>query len=295
MLYNITMSFINLNYYAEGVQSQGSGWLDKSLPTILGILIGFGLNRLYDFIKEQKTIKKSGEEFLLELSLFKEPLSKQIQSLKDTIEDFEKPEFKSLKLVANIPIDQDRFKSIDRLAVYKHFIKLNSENKEEGRRQVNKLYGILKVSEMESERMKSYFDSFIALGSAEHKKFTSAINDMLRSYSKFIVNIEKEGKKPTEDKFINALQPLFKILEENQDKTLTQITEMFCTPMAHKLAEFRIDDRASEIGIHLKACFDFFREHKSIKESYKLKFKYLKDTFEKLELQTNEILALHKL
>ena len=289
------MSFIDVNYYAEGIQSQSSSWIDKSLPTILGILIGFGLNRFYDFIKERKAIKKSGDEFLLELGLFKEPLSKQIKSLKDIVEEFEKPDFKSLKLVASIPIDQDRFKTIDRLMVYKYFIKLNNKNKEEARRQVNKLYGILKVSEMESERMKSYFDSFIVLGSEEHKKFTNGINEMLRVYSKMIVDIEKQSGAPNDDIFISALQPLFKIVENNQDKNLIQITEMFCTPMAHTLAKFRIDDRANEIGKHLKTCFNCFREHKSIKDSYTLKFKYVKETFEKLELQMNEILALHKL
>ena len=289
------MSIVDINYYAEGVQSQSSNWLDKSLPAILGILIGFGLNRLYDYIKEQKLIKKSGDTFLLELNLFKEPLSKQIESLNSCIAELESPDFKPIKLTANIPIDQDRFKTIDRLMVYKYFVKLNSNNIEEARKEVNKLYGILKVTEMESERMKSYFENFITLGSAEHKKFNNSINELLRIFSKLRIDIEKRAENPDNDELIKELTPLFELVSSSSDKNLIQITEIFCKPLSHILARFRLDERIETMAINLKICYDCFKEHKSIKESYTSKFKNLKLSFEKRQDEMVQIINKYNL
>ena len=122
------MALFDFNFYAEHYGSGESSFIEKSFPTILGIFIGFGVNRLYEYLKEKSEIRKAGEEFVNELELYRETLQKQIETLAVAVDNLNKPENIPLSINSYIRSDEERINSINRLFVYKYFKKKLKNN-----------------------------------------------------------------------------------------------------------------------------------------------------------------------
>ncbi len=279
----------NFNYYYG--ESSGSGWLEKALPTLSGVIIGFALNRGYDYLRERAAIKTAGEEFINELELFKEPLSKQINSVADLINRLSDPVTKDADLVGSIPVDTDRITSINRLHVYKRFKNAIGTDSKEARRVVNKLYGTLKVCSMESERMKALFETFRKSRRAEVKRFNALLNDLLGNYSQLVMGLEKQGIALNDDKLYTALFPSFKVLsEKSAEMNVDELVVNVCEPMVYVTAEFRHDDRATVFSTNNRACFTTYREYMDIKREFIHEIKNIHSNLDKLNTQLISLL-----
>jgi hypothetical protein len=278
------MSLFDFNYYYG--ESSANSWLDKALPTLSGVVIGFILNRGYDHLKERAEIKKAGQEFINESELFKEPLAKQIKSLEELITKLNNPISTDANLVGNIPVDTDRITSINRLHVYKFFKRLTKGDAKEARRVVNKLYGTLKVCSMEAEKMKNLFENFTKNRRAEVKKFNASLNFLLGNFSNLITELEKQGNTPKDDKLHNTLLPIFTILyEQSANLNVDELVKQVSTPLAHITAEFRHDDRTIVFSTNNRDCFSYYREYLDIKREFLNEIENIKSTLSKLNEQ----------
>lgn len=278
------MGLFDFNYYYG--ESSSSGWLEKTLPTLMGVVIGFALNRGYDFLREKDAIKKAGEEFINELELFKEPLAKQITSLDDLIEKLNDPITKDANLVGSIPVDTDRITSINRLYVYKHFKKIVGNDAKEARRVVNKLYGTLKVCSMEFERIKVLFENFTKARRMEVKRFNASLNDLLGNFSDLVIQLEKQGMPLENDKLYSELLPYFNILsDKGAQMNIDEIVQHISTPIIHVTAKLRHDERSVIFSANNRACFTCYREYLDIKREFIYLTKSIHSNLTKLNTQ----------
>lgn len=286
------MAFIDFNFYDEN--SYSTSWADKSFPTIIGIMFGFLFNRGYEFWKEKKETRKSGEQFINELELFQEPLKKQIASLDELINELNNPASNSAILVRNIPIETQRFESIDRLKVYRYFETAIAKNKKEARKIVNKLYGTLKVCSDESDRLKILFDDFLRERRTYSRNFNDSINDLLGNFSDLIVGIEKKTDSKNDDKLYSSLLPIFEIIRsEASNLNLPQIIERVCTPLAQITAQHRHDERASPFSNNNRSCFRWYREYTATANTIAYDVKIIRSTLFDLEVQLEDILKTY--
>lgn len=280
------MGLIDVNYYSESSQFHSGNWFEKLAPTLIGIVIGFGLNKFYDWYKEKQAIQRAGEEFLNELELFIDPLLLQIDSIKSLVAQIETDFRNPAILKTSLPLDDDRFKSIDRLFVYKYFKKKNNGDVKGSRKIVNRLYRIIKISDQEAVRMESLLEKYTTRSNDEFKRFSDALNSILKAFSEIINEVEKEGKDPNKDEFIVQLNNLFEILKNNTDKGIKDLIPLVCEPMSIVTATFRLDDRQKNISEPLRVCFSCFREQQELNKEYVFKFRKILESFEK---QHNEL------
>lgn len=282
------MALFDFNFYAEHYGSGESSFIEKSFPTILGIFIGFGVNRLYEYLKEKSEIRKAGEEFVNELELYRETLQKQIETLAVAVDNLNKPENIPLSINSYIRSDEERINSINRLFVYKYFKKKLKNNIKESRRKVNKLYNVIKITEIEANNMKTYYDTYLSNAKIEYNKFLEAVNGMISGYSQILIDIEKDGGNPNNDPFVAEMNPIFSKLIENEDKNLYEINELICVPLANVTSKYRVDPRKNLITDHLKVCFRSAKESKALKVYFGFQLNQIKETFEKLIIDLNQ-------
>jgi len=279
------MGLIDFKYYSEAMGSDSANWVEKSLPTLVGVFIGFGLNRLYEFVKERNEIKKSGEELINEMELVRETVLKQAESIEITLNQLSSNDPSKLRLVNYIMADTERYKSINRLHVYRYFSKKLKPDSKTARRVVNKLYKSVLVAETESIRMSSYFDEFLSAGTNIHKEFNKALNLLASDFNEMIRAIEKDDRNPKQDEFIMAMFPIVDLIRKNQDKDYIQLIDIFCRPAAEKLNDFSIDDRTIILGRNLKICFQCFNDYNAANKKLIFLLQQLEITYKSLEIE----------
>ena len=282
------MALFDFNFYAEHYGNSESGIIEKSLPTIIGIFIGFGVNRVYDYFKEKSEIRKAGEEFVNEIELYKETIEKQIESLAQAVDNLKKQENIPLSINSYIRTDEERINIINRLFVYKYFKEKLKNNIKESRRKVNKLYNVIKISEIEANNLKSYYDSYLSNAKIEYNKFTEGINGMVNGFSNMLIEIESVGGDPNADQFVAELNTIFSKILQNQDKNLYELSDLICVPLANITSKYRIDPRKNLITDDLKVCFRASKESKALKVYFGFQLNQMKMTYEKLILELNQ-------
>jgi len=282
------MGFINFNYFSELAEPSADSWFDKSFPTLIGVIVGFGLNRLLEHFKERKSIKLAGEDFLNELNLLKEPLQKQIEAIKSVVDVLKRSNKTfSMNIAITLPLDHERFNAKERLFVYKYF--KNKYKKDASRKIVNQLYGIVKIVEAERNRIQDFFEKYIEGEKAEVKIFHAAISKMGRIFSSLLDEVEKGGGKIENDKFLfEVYQILIPVYQGNEQIGLPEAVETICKPIAEIISRNRFDDRHHKLTEQSQICFDCFHRHKSLNSTLEFQLTQINISLEGLLKQLNE-------
>lgn len=84
------------------------------ISTLTGLVLGFFLNRFYEWYTNRKKIKKSGKRWKIELKTLEEPIKQQIKSIEDFKLSVAKREWTYNSLEFMTTISNDRFSSLDK-------------------------------------------------------------------------------------------------------------------------------------------------------------------------------------
>lgn len=289
------MSLITFNFYSEGSSFPEVSLLEKSLPTIVGILIGFALNRIYEVFRERRLIKHSGEEFINEVQLYAEPFEKQINSLQTAIAQLGDENLRTFILEANIPLDTDRFIAINRLNIYKFFQKRFKKNSKESRKVVNKLFGILKLCTVETESMKSHFANYNEKRAEDMLRFNNALNGLLGAFGDMVLKMEKDQTDPKTDNFYLAIKPYFDSFDDVNLMTPYEIIPSFFEPLVYISAQYRLDERSDSFSEQLREGFAAVRDLRSLRANLIFQLEHIKNTLSKQKVEFDKILAMKEL
>jgi hypothetical protein len=289
------MSLFDFNFYSGGSQPHEVSLLEKTLPTLIGLLLGFGLNRGYEFLRERRSIKRAGEEFINELLLFVEPLEKQLASLENAVDQLKDPKIRTFILEANIPVDADRIKAIDRLHVYKFFLKRFKYNTKESRKVVNKLYGLHMVCSMETDGMKGLLMTFNKDRGEDVLRLNNSLNGLMGAFVSIVLKIEKEKIDPKTDEFYSALKPFFDNFEKVNQMTPYEIIPTFCEPLIQLCALHRFDERSEIFSTHLRESYASYKDYVADRDNFIFHLEHISKALTKRYEELKSILSKKEL
>lgn len=278
------MSFIDINHYYDSISSNGGGWIDKTVPTLVGVLIGFGLNRAYELYKDKKEITRSGEDFINELNLLTESLNNQLASLDKAIEQMVAKELTPPNVTINIAFVGERFNSIDRLRVFKHFHKAK---KQEGRTIDNHLYALIKRIEIDATRIEKYYDQYVNTSQEYFDLFHKAVNSMLREFSEEVAKTEKKGIELETDPLMADALPMLSKFSKSQKLNLVELTEQICYPLLEITGKHRMDERIKIISKQNAVCFDSYKGTLEAKNLFAVRLRQIKESIENVKQELN--------
>ena len=276
------MSFIDINHYYESATASSGGWMEKTIPTLVGVLIGFGLNKAHDYYKNKKDVTIAGEDFVNELNLLSEPLENQLSSLDKAIAQMESKDLVTPNVTINIAFVSQRFESIDRLKVSKYF---KQTKKEQGRKIVNHLTALVKRVEIDAERIEKYFNEYMAESQKQFDVFHQAANRMLREFSEEVAKVEKEGKTFDSDPLIKDALPFLSRFSRNENLNLVQLTEHVCYPILEVTGKHRTHERSKVLSRQNAFCFDAYKATLEAKSIFAERLKQIKTSIKEIQTQ----------
>jgi hypothetical protein len=228
-------------------------WLKYLLP-IFTLILGIILKELFEKRSNKKQIKKSGGRWIAELYSLEEPLKRQIQSLKEYLEEHKKEDFKIQNLERFSSVDGDVFNSLDKNELIK-FIELN--NKKVDFKEIvkisNRTNGYVTMLIHLSETLKEKFNRYRTESSKHTTSISLSLQLFTRALSDYEIQLEKElNFDPINDPRLKPFLELY----DSQIKPFLQegnfnpflLRKDFFQPMVAILAMLRQDTRTKELS-----------------------------------------------
>lgn len=271
----------------------------KYFISLISLLVGFFLNRFYEWWNNRRKITQSGKRWIIELSSLEESIQKQIESLK-TLDELLKDDANAVPNLTIYPIlEGEVFKSLskDDLVNYiqskntKPFFRSRKEKLDDFKATIkisNKVNGFI-------TRMKSYYEQI----EIRHKSFStekSALtNDLSKNLQKWIkafadygIQLEKDEDsnhlelpqyKPIADLFLTEIVPYREDGNFKHDK----LKNDFFIPVLQTVVLFRADPRIAEISSIATDCLNTIA-------AIDLELHYIDINLNKIILHFNELL-----
>jgi hypothetical protein len=182
----------------------------KYIISIISLLIGFFLNRVYDWWNSNRRMKRSGERWVVEMQSIKVPIDTQIDSLNDFKAKLDLKDFVALNMVTQTAINGDVFKSLDKNELIKYielnngkawykrpFIRSKNDKSVEFKKIVrisNRTHGYIAILSHQSNMINERYNAFLAGTSKHITEFTKNLQLFIAELRKFNLSIETEGK-----------------------------------------------------------------------------------------------------
>lgn len=231
----------------------------KYIFPIFTLLLGIGVNKLLDYLKDKKKIIKTGDRWKAELSSLELPIEKQIEYLKEFLEEHNKDKFDVPRLKVATPLECEIFNSLDKTEFVK-FIESNlkKDYKEailfSGR--VNAFVSILKSN---NENLRLKFNDYLNGTSTHTTKLSLGLQELLREFADYGVSLEKEVQgDPAQIPSYKAMLDLFQneIVPKMQtgDYDIYELEKKFFIPLFYILGQLRLDDRTKKMSDISSGC-----------------------------------------
>ncbi len=227
-------------------------WLKYLLP-IFTLLLGIGIKEILEKRSDKKRIIKAGERWIAELRSIEEPIEKQIQSLKDFLEEHEKDEFKIPRLQIYSSLNGEIFQSMDKYELIK-FIELNNSNKEfkEIVKISNRTNGYISILVHLHETLQEKFKKYLASTSTHTTSLSLSLQSFNSAFRNYGIELERELKsdpyidsryKPIADLYSTQIIPYL----QRGDFNPFVLERDFFIPLVEILAQLRLDVRTKEL------------------------------------------------
>lgn len=249
----------------------------KYFISLISLLIGFFLNRFYEWWNNKKKVARSGKRWIIELSSLEESIEKQIEALK-TLDELLKKDGNAVPNLAVYSIlEGEVFKSLSKDDLVNYIQSKNSkpfykapffQSKKE---KLDALKYIIKISNRVNgfiTRMKSYYEqiairhtSFSTEKSAHTTALSKNLQRWMKSFADYGVQLEKDETsnhlehpqyKPIADLFLSEIVPHIPDGNFNPDK----LKNDFFIPVVKILAAFRNDPRIANIAAIATDCLN---------------------------------------
>lgn len=248
----------------------------KYIISIISLLIGFFLNRVYDWWNSNRRMKRSGERWVVEMRSIKVPIGTQIDSLNDFKAKLELRDFVVLNMVTQTAINGDIFKSLDKNELIKYIelnngkawykrplIRSKNEKSVEFKKIVrisNRTHGYISILSHQSNMINERYNAFLAGTSKHITEFTKDLQLFIAEFRKFSLSIEMEGKNIAEEPISAPIVQLYmhyiapRIIDGKYNPFL--LRDDFFAPVVEHLTVHRSDSRTIPLVSAAICCLD---------------------------------------
>lgn len=236
----------------------------KYVFPVLTLLLGIGVNKLFDWLTSRKKVTKAGERWLAEIQCLEEPLRKQIAVLEEFLEEHKKEMVVIPNLQVFSSLSGDVLKTLDKGDLVTYIERHKSKDYRSAVLVSNKVHGFISVMTNNYETLKSKFQLYLDNASLHYSGLTQNLQLLLKAFSRYGVALELElGKEPFGD---NRYQPIFDLYQtqikpylDKGNIDIYKLDKDFLTPLARIVANLRRDSRIEEISDSTSRCFNSTR------------------------------------
>lgn len=225
---------------------------------ILTLILGFFLNRGYDYFSQKKKIKKDGQRWITELRCLEQPLQDQKQSIEDFLKEQAIDKFDTPELIIHDILDCEIFKSLDKTNLLKY---LDAKNKDFDKavELSNSVHGFISSLQYISKTIKSRFNENIENSSKHFDLFNEYLQQLMQNFAQYGVKIEQTtGKDPIQDLTYKQIWDLVEkfILPHSEDGNIEVFSfqNNFIVPLGDLISKNRLNDDLREMSVISSNC-----------------------------------------
>jgi hypothetical protein len=217
-----------------------SGFLAIFLP-IFYILLGIGINKLLDYLKDKKEIKQSGNRWIAELRCLEQPIKNQIKALENFRVEMRKDNTEYPQMPFYSILNCDVFKTLDKDSLLK-FIQHKYKDYNEAIFKSNSIHGFISV-------LAHLYDNLMKKANTFQQDYESLMNSLnenidiiLREFGNYGVALEKKlnGDPVNDYRYKPIAEILFKYIDERPDNIFT-IEKNYLLPLLACLSHLRLE------------------------------------------------------
>lgn len=285
----------------------------RYIISLVSLLVGFFLNKIFEWFGDRKKIRKSGERWIVELRSLEEPIEAQIQALEKFTKEVGKDgAVPNLNIFS--AINGDVFKSLDKNDLIKYIEQKNSKsififplfrNKQQKlddfKKTVkisNKTHGLIAGIIHNYEMVQDRFNSFLTGRSQHTTSLSKHLQAFMRTFAHYGVELEKlpgvdlktdPRYKPIADLFMKEIIPYL----EDGKFIPNRLRDNFFIPVIGILSTFRLDPLVNELGAAVSECLSDIggigMEEVYVNENVETLIERYKELLEDLKPLINEI------
>ncbi|MBI3139018.1 MAG: hypothetical protein HYZ15_10565 [Sphingobacteriales bacterium] len=268
----------------------------KYILPILTLLLGIGINKYLDYLKDRKQIKKTGERWKAELTSLEMPITKQIQYLEDFLAEHNKEVFGVPKLSIVTSLDCEVFSSLGKTDFIKFIQSSLSKDYKDSVIFSSKVSSFISIVKSNTENVRLKFNEYLDGTSSHTTKLSLGLQELLIEFADFGVKIEKEvngdpiqhpGYAGLLELFDNEIAPKL----QTGDYDIYELEKKFFLPLFNLLGHMRLDDRTKKMADIASGCMSSIKgikmEKKYLSENITTLISHYKDDVKDL----NEILT----
>jgi len=257
------------------LKSEKKDHLNYIFP-ILTLILGFFLNRGYDYFAEKRRTRKEGERWIAELRCLDKPLQEQKELLEAFLKEHSIDKFDKPELVIHQMLNCEIFKSLDKSYLLKYLV-TKEKDFPKAVNLSNNIHGFISSLNFFSNNIVQKFNEYLTKSSNHFSIFNEHLQQLTVNFSKYTVNLEKRtGLDPIHDVTYKKILELYQehIMPHSEDGNIEifDLQKKFIMPLAMIFSQNRLDDDLIEMSIVLSNCN---MEIKAIR----LEKRYLDDIF----------------
>ncbi|WP_143102029.1 hypothetical protein [Flavobacterium phragmitis] len=255
------------------------------ISTLTGLVVGFFLNRFYEWYTNRKKIKKNGKRWSIELKTLEEPIKQQIKSIEEFKLSIAKREWSYDSLELMTTISNDRFSSLDKNDLMDY---LDNKTKSPWHKQLfsseariqeqynkaakisNHIHGFIDVLNHNFQHLNNKWDEFQDGISATSKKLNQdldTLNIQINSLKYLIANdteklYSNEQYKPFFDLYFRFISHL----NQNPNYNIHRMRVDFLDPAMMELGKLTKDNRILQTASSISILYTDLRAVNSEKD-----------------------------
>jgi hypothetical protein len=256
------------------VKDIGKEDYSKYIISIISLLVGFFLNKMYEWWNDRKKIRKSGKRWINEIRSLEESINAQIEALELLDSNLKADSNAVPNLSIYSVLNGNVFKSLDKndLMNYieqknskkwykKLFTRTDEEKLNEFKTIVkisNKVHGFISRLETYYEQIGKRHESFSTGKSALTTALAKNLQEWLKAFAIYGVELERQGAdlktdpryKPIANLYIAEIKPYLQNANFHPEK----LRDNFFMPIIGILANFRLDPLIKDLAESGTAC-----------------------------------------
>ncbi|WP_307295372.1 hypothetical protein [Flavobacterium sp. SORGH_AS_0622] len=273
------------------------------ISTLTGLVVGFFLNRFYEWYINIKKIKKSGKRWNIELKTLEEPIRHQIKSIEEFKLSVAKREWRYDPLDLMTTINSERFSSLDKNDLmdylehktkfpwYKQLFSSDAQVQEQYNKAAkisNHIHGFIDVLSHNFQHLNNKWDEFQDGISSTTKKLNQdldILNNQINSLKYLIANDTQKLYRSEQYKtFFDLYFQFISHLNQNPNYNMHRMRVDFLDPAMMELAKLTKDNRILQTASSISILYTDLRAVNSEKD-------YLLDNMTELISRYNKSLA----
>ena len=263
--------------------------------SIFYILLGIGINKTLDFLKDKKEIQQSGKRWIAEIRCLEQPIQNQIKALENFRIDIRKENTEYPQMPFYSILNCDVFKTLDKDRLIK-FIQLKYKDSDESILKSNSIHGFISVLVHLYDSLMKKADTF----QQEYESLMNSLNEnidiILREFGDYGVILEKElqGDPINDYRFKPIAEILFKYIADSPNNIFL-IEKNYLLPLLECLSHLRLESDLKTMTTSVAKVLQIINKLKSKRkqldfdtgdyiEEYKIQVKELTKVVKPIEL-----------